>query len=1291
MNTFKFYFQNYIKSPLPNCIWESDICDIPEIDMAKGYARFHLFFHEIITEKEIIIAEKNIEESLGLQTVEVIPHLSKEMLNEESFQLIQFLVARKNKAVNGVFDGCSFSFDGKEIIISLLNGGCNIIESTGIKQQMESIINQVFDLKVSIVFCGAEQVDRESERYQTMMEKAEKEAQEEYKQQIQTQVERVKETEKPEQKWTKRRATGNGSFRQVDNINYNVPPEDGLPVYLASAKQLYNKQPLQKPIPLKEIEADGSSYTVWGEIFSIDQYESRTGKIRWMIEITDCTDSIMINTWADPNSKKDADKIEALKTLKKGQCILTTGAYAYDTYQKKNIFSLRSIATLKKYVKKDLAEEKRVELHAHTKMSKMDAMTDPEKLVEKAAEYGHKAIAITDHGVVQAFPLVADAAKKAAKKGNPIKILYGVEGYYVDDRDPEVDVKHAKYYHIIIIAKNKIGLKNLYRLITYSHCETFNKRPRIPRSKLVELREGLIIGSACEQGELYRAIIAKDPAKSWEEICDIALFYDFLEVQPLGNNAFMLRPTVKKDEVIPPLCKSEDDLIEYNKTVIKVGEQMNIPVCATGDVHFLNPEDSIFREVIQTGSGFKDADKQPPLYFRTTEEMLEEFSYLSEEKAKEIVVINPQKIADQVESIIPVPEGNYPPHIDNAESELLDSAWSRAKELYGDPLPEIVEKRLQKELDSIISNGFAVMYIIARKLVKYSESNGYLVGSRGSVGSSFVASMAGISEVNPLPPHYLCKKCKYSEFVTDGSYGSGFDMPAKICPNCGEQLSQDGHEIPFETFLGFEGDKTPDIDLNFANEFQTEVHRYTETLFAKNHVFKAGTIGLLQDKNAFGYVKKYAEIKGVSLSDSELNRLTIGCTGVKKTTGQHPGGMVVVPDEYDVEDFTPVQHPADKEESGVLTTHFEFKYIHDAILKLDNLGHMIPTMYKYLEDNTGIKMSDVPMMDSKVYDLFRSPEPLGVTKEEIGWPTGTLTIPEMGTPLTSEMLLECKPTCFSDLIQFSGLSHGTNVWKGNAQDLIQQGTCTISTVIGTRDSIMTYLMHKGIEPKDAFDTMEMVRKGKVAKGAVAPEVWENKKKIMREHNVPEWYIESCEKIMYMFPKAHAAAYLIAALRMAWFKVYYPTEYYASYFTVRQEDFDAEIVLKGKQEVKNFVTRIDENKFAASDKDKKIAESMRVVNEAMARKVKFLNVDIKKSHPTRFLLEDGAIRMPFIAVNGLGENAAKELARAREDGDFLSRFDICVRAKISESTVEKLYEIGALGDLPADSQMNLFDM
>ena len=1062
---------------------------------------------------------------------------------------------------------------------------------------------------------------------------------------------------------------------------------DDLPISITNAKPLFGTLVKGKPKPIKECLPEDGEVVVWGDVFSLETRESKDGRYSIInFNITDYTSSYPVKVFGE--KKKCEDLVE---NLKDGKTVLVRGAINMDTYMHTYLITARAVTEIEKIEKQDNAPEKRVELHLHTNMSAMDGMTSAKELVSRAIAWGHKAIAITDHGVVQAFP---EACNTAAKAG--IKIIYGMEGYLVDDDafyddygfgvDDEIPaeyidkVRAEKTYHIIIISKNTQGLKNLYKLITDSNLKFFKRRPRIPRHRLMQLREGLIIGSACEAGELYRALVDQ---KSDEDVLRIASFYDYLEIQPNGNNAFMLRSQDERYERF----KTVEDLENVDRQIIHIADKLGKMVVATCDVHFIDPGNAVFREILMTSMGFSDASQQAPLYFRTTDEMLAEFAYLGEETAKEVVITNPNKIADLCESgMTPFPRGTFPPSLEGADEDLTRICWERTKKDYGDPVPENVANRLEKELKSIISNGFGVLYMIAQKLVQNSEEHGYYVGSRGSVGSSFVAHAAGISEVNPLPPHYICKKCKHSEFFMDGSVGSGYDLPPKDCPNCGIPMHRDGHDIPFETFLGFKGDKQPDIDLNFSGEYQFYAHRYTEELFGIDHTFKAGTIGTIADKTAYGFVKKWLEVKGITVNRAEEDRLTKGCTGVKRTTGQHPGGMVVVPASNDAEDFTPIQHPADDVSGGLRTTHFDFHSLHDTILKLDNLGHDVPTLYRHLEDSTGINVFDVDICDPKLYELLTSPEPLGVTAEEIGCETGTLSLPELGTPFVRGMLMEAKPKNFSDMLQISGLSHGTDVWLGNAQELIKNGICSISEVIGTRDNIMVYLMHKGLEPDMAFKIMEIVRKGNATKLLTEAHI-----KAMKEHNVPDWYIDSCMKIKYMFPKAHAAAYVSAAMRLAWYKVYKPTEYYATYMTVRGEDLDTVAIMEGRGAVKQLMNSIINKGHEATAKEENMYVAMQVVNEMMARGVEFLPIDLYKSHATVYKLEDGKIRLPFMSMAGTGESAAVALMKARDDGEgeYMSRDDLQQRAGISKSVMETLDSCGALEGLPQSTQMSFF--
>lgn len=1190
----------------------------------------------------------------------------------------------KNAALNGYFNGAEFKLNDNNVNITLKYGGYDTITDCGFENAFKRIIKDRFGRDITVSFDGQlEKVEIELPPAEPPKpaEKAERQAA------PQKQNAPVRPAApKKEIKFEKREGI----------------PDNGI-VYLDNPQQFYGRGGISNHTrDMISITGDDTEIACWGEVFGLEvkPINTKRGKSNMVnFSFSDHTNSLCACV-----KFVDDRALAELAPLKDGAFILANGSYEFDNYKKEFILNVRAMALLQKYTEKDEHEgEKRVELHCHTNMSAKDAVSSADAIVKQAYEWGHKAIAITDHGVVQAYPAAAGAVKAIRKAGGDFKVIYGVESYFVDDVNNDVRDLNAKQtakyrYHQIILVKNLTGLKNLYKLVSEAHLHDFRGKPLTMRSKLDKLREGLILGSACEQGELYRAIIDEKPE---EELLRIADYYDYLEIQPLGNNAFMVRESSypdKKDKktgaVIPNRFKKVTDfevIKSFNRKVVELADKLGKPVVATGDVHFLKKSDDIIRKILMAGQGFDDFDNQAPLYLKTTDEMLADFDYFGE-RAREFVIDNPNKIADMVDGdVIPVPDGNYPPVIEGSDELLHDICWDTAHKTYGENLPEVVEKRLEKELNSIINNGFSIMYISAQKLVAYSEENGYLVGSRGSVGSSFAATMAGISEVNPLPPHYVCPECRYSEFFLHGEVGSGFDLPEKKCPECGAHLNRNGHDIPFETFLGFKGDKVPDIDLNFSDEFQNSVQKYTETLFGSENVFKAGTISTVAEKTAYGFAKAYAEKKGITLSNAELNRLAslVEKAQIKQTTGQHPAGMIIVPKTNTIYDFCPIQHPADDVNSDIITTHFDFHSIHDTILKLDELGHVVPTTYKYLEEYTGIPVNDVSMSDPEVYSLFTSTKALGVEPEEIDSRTGTYCLPEFGTKFVREMLIDCQPKNFSDLLQISGLSHGTDVWLGNAKDLIDNGICTISEVIGTRDNIMVYLIHKGLEEGRAFKITETVRKGLVAKGKVSAEDWSAMEDDMRSHGVPEWYIESCHKIKYMFPKAHAAAYVISALRLAWYKVHRPLEFYCAYFTARPEDVDVPTIMNGKQAVRQYLQNIKAKGKEASKKELDVYNNMLIFNEMMSRGIEVLPIDIKYSHAMKYLPENGKMRLPFGALSGVGEKAAYSIYEAAQKGDFVSREDFQIEAGVSKTIIQNLADLGAMNDLPDTNQISMF--
>ena len=1236
---------------------------------------------------------------------------------------------------------------------------------------------------------------------------------------------------------------------KVGNMTFDIT--EPKPVY----GTLKNRSPL---VPIKMLRKD-TFVSFVGKLFSWEEKENYDKpKNSFKMFVTDGEASVMLRFQAEKGTSFP----------KAPAYVLVEGKAQFSDFDGELVIRVSAMATVKALFRKETNPTPRVELHCHTNMSAMDAMTDPGAMMKRAQDWGCPALAITDHGNLQAFPEIM----KATKKCPDVKPIYGMEGYLVDDtaravffysdeRDnknfekdefvvfdlettglsvqncgitqiaavlyrggeigesfetfvnpgmpipenitqltgitddmvkdaPDVEtavkaflafadgrmlVAHnasfdasfirkacadygmefncpcldtvalsrfinsdinrhtldslAKYfklgdfdhhranedtemlakifgcligklaangifttgemvtamaensdpkklkntYHIVLLAKNETGLKNLYKLVSYSYLNYFNRHPRIPKTVLKEHREGLIIGSACIAGEFYQAVVEGKP---FGELCKIAEMYDYLEIQPWTNNWFMY----EDGKLDSNPNKALEQLHEYDRTVIRVADKLKKPVCATGDVHFLEPEDELFRKILQMGQGFSDGGRDTKLYFKTTDEMLEAFSFLGEEKAREVVIDNPRMIADSVEFLKPIPDGQYTPEIPGADEDLIRTCEETAKKLYGDPIPEIVKARMDRELNSIIKNGFAVLYIIARNLVRNSEENGYYVGSRGSVGSSFVASLAHISEVNPLPPHWRCPSCKHSEFITDGSYGSGFDMPDKNCPHCGTKMTVDGHDIPFETFLGFHGEKAPDIDLNFSGDVQSAAHKYTEVLFGKENIFRAGTVSALQSKTCFGFVKHYVEDLGKDLTRAEIERLIDGCIGVKRTTGQHPGGIVVIPKQYQIYDFTPVQYPAEKESSGVITTHFAFEYLHDTLLKLDILGHDVPTFYRILEEYTGRSVMALPMNDVNVYELFKSTKPLGITPKDIDCNLGTFGLPEFGTKYAIQMIEDAKPQNFSDLLQISGLSHGTGIWLGNGKDLIANGTCSIHEIIGTRDSIMIYLMQKGLDSSVAFTAMERTRKGK---GLTEDLIVE-----MKKCDVPDWYIESCQKIKYMFPKAHAAAYTIAALRLGWFKVYEPVAFYAAYFTIKADTFDGGLVMQGLRAIKAKMREL-QNAQNLTAKDEDMLVILNLVADLYARGVEFLPVNIFKSHAFKFLPEDGKVRLPFTSLSGLGQGAAERIQNAVATGRVTTVEELSMEPGVGKSVVEMLRNHGCLDDLPESNQFTLF--
>lgn len=1345
-------------------------------------------------------------------------------------------VSEQSPICKGIMRDAVWGVEQKKLLIRVKNNAAYYMYKKGIGEKIQNSLEQQIGLQFQVMF---KDVHISEEEKQQLSEK-----------QISKEKELIAEINAQQAEIEKNR-----SAQETQAVSENV-----------SKGILFGKEFSGTVTKIYDSKIEGEKVIVEGNIFNVETREIKGEKYIVSFDMTDMTDSTTVKFFV----KKNIFDKELKTLIKGGSYVKVQGEVQFDKYAKEINIMAKNIALATPPPKRqDNAQQKRVELHLHTQMSSMDGVTNVKTYIKRAIEWGHKAIAITDHGVVQAFPDAMNAAN-----GSDLKVIYGVEAYLIDDlgnvvmcpkgqslqdtfvvfdiettglskendkiteigavkvengmiterfstfvnperqlsdeivkltnitddmlKDaPKIDTvlpeflkfcgnsvlvahnasfdvgfirnnakalhmpsvdntvldtlelsrtllpelkKHKldivaehlgvsleghhravndaeataeifvkliamlkqkgltnvdeinafssktvnynklKYYHAIILVKNKTGLRNLYELVSKAHIDYYFRRPRIPKSEYIKLKEGLMIGSACEAGELYRALLDNKPEEYIDELVN---FYDYLEIQPLGNNHFMIA-SPKVDTV-----HSIEDIKNFNRKIVQLGEEHNKLVVATCDAHFIDPEDSVYRKVIMAAEGFSDVENQPPLYYRTTEEMLEEFRYLGEEKAEEIVITNTNKIADSIEKIKPIPDETFPPKIDGAEEELKQITMEKAISIYGDPLPEIVQQRLDKELNSIIKNGFSVLYIIAQKLVWKSVADGYLVGSRGSVGSSFVANMAGITEVNSLPPHYVCPKCKYSDFDSDVvkaaamEEGSGCDMPDKYCPVCGTLLNKEGHDIPFETFLGFDGDKEPDIDLNFSGEYQQTAHAYTEELFGKGHVFKAGTIGTLAEKTAYGFVKKYFDGKQVTAHNAEMNRLVQGCTGIKRTTGQHPGGLMIVPSDHDIYEFCPIQRPANDMNSTITTTHFDYHSISGRLLKLDLLGHDDPTVIRMLYDLTGVNPQSVSLGDKDTMSLFESPKVLGVTPEQIGCETGTLGIPEFGTKFVRQMLLDTKPKTFADLLRISGLSHGTDVWIGNAQTLIENKVITLKETISTRDSIMIYLINKGVEKKKSFKIMEKVRKGKGLD--------ENDIADMKASNVPDWYIDSCQKIKYMFPKAHAAAYVMMAFRIAYFKVNYPLAYYASYFTVRAcDDFDYSCMCVGEETAKQAIHDINAKGMEATTKEKNKLTVLEIVVEFYARGFHFLPIDLYQSDAKKFIIEGNGLIPPFNSLQGLGITAAQSIVEAREkEGEFKTIEEFKARTSVGKTLVELLKENGVLKGIPDTNQLSLF--
>lgn len=1456
-------FRKYNPNGAFRDILSDGISTSTRIEKEKRIIEAHAAFTKLVDKETLYKLEDAIAAEYDLSIVRILPSYPKELFSADYIPQVIAETVRTGTVSRGFFDRYTYDYDDGNLTVNVFfsNGGVELLCDAHTPEIISNIIRSEFGIDVKTEIRRT----RDEEAMAAEMQRRQNERMEDMRREFAAVS--YSSSGQPDKPAIPKTTSMFDGAEKLENIDDFTIKTGNMTFDVSSPELVWGKEFPISPVSIGALNEEMKNVNTVGMVMPMERKDTRRGdRATITFGLTDKMSSIYCKRIM---KVEDAEKF--MDAVKPGDIVAAQGDLEHDKYDGELTFGPHSFFKISEIKRKDKAEQKRVELHLHTQLSTMDATIVPKDIVKLANKWGHKAVAITDHGNVQAFPLAMETGEEIGQN-----VIYGMEGYFVDDTaravyyqnresedvnipfngtfvffdiettglsavsckiteigavrmrgseklaefctyaDPEghipeniteltgitddmvagapsqaeavkaflefagddvlvahnagfdtgfirkvaeengltfkntyidtvamsryvnndlnrhtldsiaehyglgdfnhhrasddafmlsaifvcmvdrlkeegvetvaqlqtamsdkVDPLKLKTNHIILLVQNKTGLKNLYKLVSFGYLNYFRRNPRIPKTVLKQHREGLIVGSACSEGELFQAMLS---GKSHQQLLDIVDFYDYLEIQPISNNRYLIDEGQAADD---------EALRELNRRIVALGEETGKPVVATCDAHFTEKYEEITRKILLTGLKFKDADRDAELYFRTTDEMLEEFSYLGEEKAKEVVITNTNLIADMIdyENIRPIPKGTYTPTMEGAEEDLQTRCYNKATSLYGDPLPDIVKERLDRELDSIIKHGFAVLYVIAQKLVTFSESCGYLVGSRGSVGSSFVAAMGGISEVNSLPPHYRCPNCKYSEFFTDGSVGSGFDLPDKNCPKCGTPMVGDGHDIPFETFLGFYGDKSPDIDLNFSSEVQGRVHKYTEELFGKENVFRAGTLGALADKTAYGYIMKYLEAHGKSVSRAEVNRLVSTCVGIKRTTGQHPGGIVVVPKEYEVYDFTPIQHPAEKADSDIITTHFDFTHsLHDTILKLDELGHDVPSKYKAIERFTNTSVMDVPMNDPAVYELFRSTEPLGASPEAIGAPIGTFGLPEFGTSFVMPCVIESKPKNFADLLQISGLTHGTDVWTGNAEELIKNGTCTISEVIGTRDGIMLELIRYGLDKGKAFKIMEFVRKNK--KGKPIPD---DMVEAMREKNVPEWYIDSCRKIKYMFPKAHAAAYVMSAIRLGWYKVHMPLQFYAAFFTVAPKGLDSALILAGKQRVEAKIAEIENRDIESSQKDENMKGALQLVNEAYARGITFLPVDIRKSDAFAFLPEgEKQIRLPFSSLEGVGENAAQRIMEVRdEEGDMLTMESLRIKGGLTKSVIEVLTAGGVLKGLSESSQLTLF--